>query len=190
MDGSATTTAYIAWQNKEPQAEEILYALVYERLKELARAKKARNQEKFGADEFEKLHQMNNTTVLVNEAYIRMATMDREAVTSKRHFFVMVSTLIGQVLIDTARSAKRKKRLEESSVTEQESTELEPLVVIDQLLDRLSNKYPNQVDAYRLQKFVGLSVQELSDTFQCSMSKIEKDLQFTQGWLKRSLLAA
>ncbi len=190
MSSSATTIAYIAWQNQESKAEDMLYALVYERLKTLARAKKARNRYKFGAHEFEKFHQMNNTTALVSEAYVRMATMDRSAVVSKRHFFVMVSTLIGQVLIDTARSAKCKKRIERPKIEIKEQIDLDSLLMLDQLLNRLSDKYPTQVDIYRLQKFVGLSVQELSDTFQCSTSKIEKDLQFTQGWLKRSLLQA
>jgi RNA polymerase sigma factor (TIGR02999 family) len=51
-----------------------------------------------------------NTTALVHEAYLKLASLDEGAWTSRAHFFAFCSTAMRRILIDFARRRLAAKR--------------------------------------------------------------------------------
>ena len=78
----------------------VVIPLVYNELKKLARSHLRREQ---GAGPLE-------TTVLVHEAYLKMAGGRHPSYESRGHFYGIASRLMRQVLVDSARGRAAEKR--------------------------------------------------------------------------------
>src|SRR5690349_1541031 len=89
-----------AWRGGDPTALERLTPLVYEQLRQLARARMRR----------ERGDPMLQTTVLVHEAYLRLATGAGVDWENRVHFFAVAARIIRRILVDAARRRASAKR--------------------------------------------------------------------------------
>ena len=110
-----------------------------------------------------------NTTALVNETWLRLAGAD-VAPNDREHFLSLVARAMRQIIIDHARGRLRLKRgggairvtLDENSgLTE---PQIEQLLMIDDLLDRLEKESPRRRRIFELRFFGGFSVEEVAET--------------------------
>jgi DNA-directed RNA polymerase specialized sigma24 family protein len=93
------TDLLLAWGGGDESAFHQLIPLVHVELRRLARRYMR------GAN-----HQTLQTTVLVNEAYLRLVDLDRVRWQDRAHFFAMAARLMRRVLVDHVRSHQFVKR--------------------------------------------------------------------------------
>lgn len=134
------------------------------------------------------------TTALINEAYLKLFNQPKTDWESRTHFFAFAAQAMRQVLVDYARTKKRKKRggnavkitlEDEMSVTVDEKTI--DLIELDEALTRLGEIYPRQVRVVELRYFSGLKLEETAKVLNISRSTAAREWSFAKAWLQREL---
>ncbi|MGC9461606.1 ECF-type sigma factor [Vibrio genomosp. F10] len=176
------TDLILRWQSGEKEVEQQLYLYAYEHLKVIAQQERLRSSQKFGEHNpvFNELS--NNTTALINEAYVKLSQYSDCDVGNRKQFYLLVSKVIRQILVDQARYFGAQKR-QEITISERPK-DLNNIIEINQIIDSFCRKYPAQGEVVKLKYFLGMSVKEISTLLQSSASKIEKDLSFSKSWLR------
>lgn len=130
-----------------------------------------------------------STTALVNEAWLRIAAADSE-VSDREHFFALAARSMRQVLIDHARTCHRQKRgggapqvtlTDESGLTD---TQIEQLLIIDDLLDRLETEQPRRCRVFEMRFFAGFSVDEVAKDLKVSNNTVIREYRLACAWLR------
>lgn len=98
------------WQQGDKEAEAQLYQLAYQQLRRLAEQERRKNIAKYGHDNPVLSEELYNTTVLVHEAYIKLAQADLQQIRHQREFLLLAAKVMGQILIDHARTVQAQKR--------------------------------------------------------------------------------
>lgn len=174
------------WREGDKQAENNLYQFAYLELRALAQQERQRNAEKYGSNNNVLADSVNNTTTLIHDAYIKLSKSELVNIKTKRDFFLMVTKIMRQILIDNARLLQAKKRQPSTgSDTSAENDKFEQLIIVDKALDNFSVRYPRQSNALKLKYLMGMKNHEISQLLECSSSLIEKDLKFSRSWLQR-----
>jgi len=134
-------------------------------------------------------------TALVNEAVMRLidANALREAKT-RAYFFGVMATAMRQVLVDHARKVRALRRgggaqrqALDIAIEEMESQHGVDLIALDDALSRLKEMGERQAEIVTLRFFGGLSMAEIAEHLDCSLSTVEKDWKVARAWLKREL---
>lgn len=136
------------------------------------------------------------TTMLVNEAYLKLVGQNRTSWNSRRHFYRIAAQAIRRILIDLAREANTVKRgggtaTQVSIETNHPSTV--PEVLFDDLLDlddaltRLARINARLVEIVELRFFAGLSTREVAEMIDVSTRTVEGDWQYARAWLHSAL---
>jgi RNA polymerase sigma factor (TIGR02999 family) len=135
-----------------------------------------------------------DTTALVNEAYLRLATQAGLAGLDRTQFFAAASNTMRRVLVDHARKRKRQKRgggepparLEdvEAFLSEEEAEEL---IVLDQALDRLEAANPRGSAVVQHRFFAGLSLEETAELLGVSTKTVQRDWLAARAWLRKEV---
>jgi RNA polymerase sigma factor (TIGR02999 family) len=84
------------------------------------------------------------TTALVNEAYLRLAAVDRMRFRDRQHFVAMAATAMRRILVDHGRANARDKRGGSVTVTAVDDkivgpTETVDIAALDEALERLAH---------------------------------------------------
>ncbi len=162
-------------------SQEALLELVYDELRALA-------GQIFGAQGGATLQ----PTALVHEAYLRLIPHAGE-LTGRRHFFVVASMAMRQMLRDQVRARRALKRggdLQRVSLSGlsdddgRSDTELERL---DAALESLGALSPRQARIVELRYLTGLSVQEVADIIGVSVATVGNDWRTARAYLRREL---
>jgi RNA polymerase sigma-70 factor (ECF subfamily) len=132
-------------------------------------------------------------TALVHEAYLKLVHQEQSDWKGRTHFLAVGALAMRQILVDFARSGKRKKRwggrirvdLEEGSALSIQRAE--NVLALDDALTRLAVKHPEKAYIVELRFFGGLNVDEVAGMLGCSKRKIEQDWTFIRAWLRREL---
>ncbi len=131
-------------------------------------------------------------TVLVHEAYMKLAASPGAPWTDRNHFLALAAKVMRELLADYARRRKAKKRGGGSQkVTLVE--ELTParsgidLVVFHDVLDKLQAFNKRHADIVELRCFAGMSVQETADALGVSRRTVELDWRAVRAWMKCEL---
>jgi RNA polymerase sigma factor (TIGR02999 family) len=132
------------------------------------------------------------TTALVNEAYIRLADIERIEWQSRGHFFAMAATVMRRVLVDHARERGRDKRggslvfttLAEHAITSSPAIDV---LALDEALDRLADMDPQQARIVELRYFTGLTIDETADALGISPATVKRDWTWARAWLYQRL---
>ena len=134
-------------------------------------------------------------TALVNEAVVRL--MDAEALKdakNRAYFFGVMATAMRQVLVDHARKVRalrrggdREKQALDIAIEEMESEHGVDLLALDDALNQLAGASVRQAEIVTLRFFGGLSMPEISEHLEVSLSTVEKDWKVARAWLKRQL---
>jgi RNA polymerase sigma-70 factor (ECF subfamily) len=134
------------------------------------------------------------TTGLVNEAYLRLASLAGIGAEEKTRFFAVASTTMRRVLVDHARARHRLKRGEGAETVPLDDVEwslgdaeAEELVALDEALVRLEQINPrgSQVVQYRF--FGGLSLEETADLLGVSAKTVQRDWLAARAWLRKEV---
>jgi RNA polymerase sigma factor (TIGR02999 family) len=142
-----------------------------------------------------------STTVLVNEAYLRLAQQADPRWESRVHFKAVASTAMRQVLVDYGRRRRAKKRgagawdrVTIDRVAElfpalgnSSSPALESIVDLDGALERLEAENPDYVRLVECRFFGGMTIAETAEALDLSPATVKRRWNVARAWLHRAL---
>ncbi len=178
------TRMLLAWRAGDEKALRELTPLVYQELRRLA------SRQMRGERHALTLH----TSVLVNEAFLRLVGSQAVNWQNRAHFFAVSSQLMRRILVDFARARKAEKRgalAVHVPISEvQERLPLAPdvdLVRLDEALEELAALDPRKAQIVELRFFAGLSVEEAAEALAVSPGTVRRDWSLARAWLYRAL---
>ena len=175
------------------QSADELMALVYDELRRLAQSYLMRERAGHTLD----------ATALVHEAYEKL--VDQRAVewNGRSHFFAVGAQAMRRLLVDHARSRKREKRGGSRDRVTLDASRLDSggaasdadggdmafdeLLELDDALTQLGELDPRAARVVELRYFSGLTVPEVAQELDVSISTVEGDWRHARSWLKRAL---
>lgn len=131
-------------------------------------------------------------TALVHEAYIRLVGHEGNW-SGRAHFFGAAAEIMRRVLVDHARGHRAAKRGAGADRTPLDATivafEHQPtgLLDLEEALQRLTDMDPQQARIVELRFFGGLTVEEIADLIDASVSTVERRWRLARAWLLREL---
>ena len=155
--------------------------LIYEDLRELA-----------GGIQRDREHSLN-PTALVHEAYARLVGAQNQDYENRRHFMIVASMAMRQLLTDYARTRRRHKRGGEArQVMLQSGDAIAPgaqidLVDLDEALAEFGELFPRQAKVVELRFLARLTVEEAAEALDVSPRTVKVDWQMAKAWLSRRL---
>ena len=172
-----------AWQEGDEGARDRLVPLVYEELRHLAHRYLRR----------ERPGHALQTTDLVHETYLRLVGQEKVRWQNRSHFFGVAAQLMRRILVDHARSLRRRKRgrgwhrvaFDEAAVVSREkATEI---LAVDEALRRLESLDARKSRVVELRFFGGLTVEETAEALGMSTATVARDWEAARGWLYHEL---
>ena len=171
------------WSNGNRTALDRLMPLVYDELHRLA-ARQIRKESPG--------HTLQ-TTVLVNEAYLRLVDQTRVRWQNRAQFFGIAAQLMRRILVDYARNRDYLKRgggvqnvsLEEVAVVSPERSA--EVVAVDDALNGLASLDPRKSQIVELRFFGGLSIEETAEVLKVSPGTIMREWTLAKAWLHREI---
>ena len=135
------------------------------------------------------------TTGLVNEAYLRLATLAGLGADEKTRFFAVMATTMRRVLVDHARARRRIKRgaaaepvpldLAEGEIFS--DAEADELVALDDALTRLERINPRGSEVVQYRFFGGLTLEETAAVLGVSAKTVQRDWLAARAWLRKEV---
>jgi RNA polymerase sigma factor (TIGR02999 family) len=181
---SEVTRILNAIEEGDPHAAEQLLPLVYDELRLLAAKKLAR----------EAPGQTLQATALVHEAYLRLVDADPDRHwTSRGHFFTAAAEAMRRILVDRARSKRRRKRGGDRTRVDLEEANLaapdlaSELLVVDEALDRLAAADAKAAELVKLRYFAGLSIPEAAQVLNIGARSADRLWAYARAWLHRAI---
>lgn len=174
------TQALQSLADGDVDAIEHLLPLVYEELRTIA-SNKLRH---------ERPDHTLQATALVHEVFVRLFGNGAKLAWSNRNqFFRFAATTMRQVLIDSARAKKTKKRsgnghhASNRPFNNQESQiDLDLLLDLDDLLTQFEREDQDAASLVKLRIYAGLSTSEAAEVLGISRSKAYGDWMFARFW--------
>lgn len=166
----------------DQQALNAVIPLVYEELKKLAAAHLRREGKAAPLE----------TTALVHEAFLRLVRGEQPSYENRSHFYGIASRLMRQVLVDLARSRSRQKRSAWHVVSLAEVADVgqhpdESLLLMNEILDRLSRTDPLKVQLIEMRYFGGMTAEESATVLAISVHVVRRELRLAQAWLHKEM---
>lgn len=196
---SEITSLLAAVGNGDEDAAERLWRAVYDELHRVAEARLAHSVRR---DDLQ-------TTVLVQEAYVRLVGGDRlgriqgsvgdraqahaAAFANRRHFFAAAAKAMRQFLVDDARRRGRLKRgggrqpwefREAAAAFDGDPADV---LALDEALAKLRAHDIRKAEIVQLRYFVGLTIDETADMLGLSARQVDKEWRFAKAWLHHQL---
>lgn len=164
------------------RAPELSFEALYEELLHLARRVR---QGRAGAT--------MSTTVLVHEAYVKLASAGEVSAESRLHFFRLAARAMRQILVDAARAQLSTKRggwalpvtLDETLLPA--PTEAKTLLHLDRSLQRLSELDPRAAQVVEYRYFAGLTVEETASVLDVAPRTVKRDWRVARAFLASEL---
>ncbi len=174
----------IAIHRGETVAADELFPLVYDQLREMARAKLA--QESAG--------QTLQATALVHEAYLRLVDVPtNQALCSRKYFFAAAAEAMRRILIENARRKAALKRggewdrLEVSLNDLPEAATGVSLLEIDEALTRLAAKDAQAAELVKLRYFTGLPLADAAEMMEMPERSARRLWAYARSFLLEEL---
>jgi len=173
------------WQAGDRNALDLLIPVVYQELSVLASRQLAR----------EWRHGRLQTTVVVNEAYVKLFGQRDVDWQNRGHFFAVASQIMRRILVDHARrelSSKRGSGIAPTALDEAFAAPAPAIDAVDALdLDRALHKLeafdPDQAKLIELRFFGGLTIEETAAALDVSVATVKREWAIAKGWLFREL---
>ena len=184
--GQAQLTKLLeAWSQGDPGALDELTPLIYGQLRKLAKFHMSR----------ENAGHTLQPTALINEAFLRLVSVQHAEWKNRRHFYAASSQIMRRVLVDYARKKRSAKRGREAKHVPFEEALVKPdyapaaadIVAFDEALTRLKAKDARKAQVLELWFFGGMTIEEIAEIMEISISTIRRDLDFAKVWLAREL---
>jgi len=167
----------------DQQAAAELIPLVYNELRRLAVRRLRR----------ERADHTLQATVLVNEAYMKLAAQRGARWQNRAQFFAVASQAMRRILVDYARTQQRAKRggkqlrvtLEDACVVSPRISE--EILAVDESLARLEKLDPRQARIVELRYFTGLTTEEAAEALGVSGKTVVREWNVARAWLYADL---
>ncbi|MFY8300001.1 ECF-type sigma factor [Pseudoalteromonas sp. SS15] len=186
------TQAIIEWQAGAPNAQEKFQLVIYDHLRQLASKQKQKMAKKHGEHNLE--DNINATTALVHEVFIKIQQGSTEYLSNRRDFALLVSKSVHNILVDHARKSASQKRDADitnidskNSLIDESHDPDNKLLDLSAAIEAMEVSFPRQAQTMQLKYFGGLLVKEIADLLNISVSSAEKDIAFAKSWLKMRL---
>lgn len=136
------------------------------------------------------------TTELVHEVYVRLASLDRIKWRGDSHILRAAVGAMRRVIIDHARAATAKKRTGDGHLHTEETagfadTEdakpLLDLLALDEALNRLKALDPRKADIVEMRFFGDQSIETTASVLGISTATVKRDWNLARAWLAREL---
>jgi RNA polymerase sigma factor (TIGR02999 family) len=183
------TQVLAAVSRNEAVAADELLPLVYEELRGLARARLQR----VGPG------QTLQATALVHEAWLRVVGEEDPGWDCRGHFFGAAAKAMRNILVEQSRrkaSLKRggdRLRLDDDALGALGALGFHPptaeMLVLDEALERLELKDPVKGKIVELRFFTGLSMREVAEVMNLSLTRVETEWRFARSWLQNEVEA-
>ena len=183
MAGESQVTAVLrAAQAGDRQAAADLLPLVYAELRDLARARLAR----------EAPGQTLQPTALVHEAYVRIVDSD-VTFEGRQHFFFAAARAMRDILVEQARrkagpvrgGGRRRQELDEACAV------IEPpgenVLAVHEALEELEKQDPLKAKIVLLRYFSGMTTDETADVLGLAASTLDRKWRYIRAWLMKRL---
>ena len=138
-------------------------------------------------------------TMVVNEVFLRMWAGKSEPprFEDRRHFFGSAARVMGQFLVDHARSRDRLKRgggrppvsleISDGELSTPDSVDSDEIACLLGALTALELEAPRKAEVAWLRYVAGLSIEQVATVLEVSRRTVIDDWGFAQAWLRRRL---
>jgi RNA polymerase sigma factor (TIGR02999 family) len=180
--GLVTQILKAASRGDEKAASELL-PLVYDELRQLARARMAALPP----------GSTLQATALVHEAYLRLVGDDKPSWHSRGHFFGAAAQAMRQILVDHARrkgSLKRggdRARIDLEVAVPAVAPPSVSVLALDEALERLERDDARKAQIVMLRYFAGLTMEETAAALEVSVPTVEREWRYIRARLHREL---
>lgn len=173
-----------AGQGHEGALDDV-FASVYPRLRQLARSRRRGWQGNNTLD----------TTALIHEAYLKVASSNNPRYENRNHFFAVAAQAMRQVLINYAEKKGAQKRgggaahvtLHEADAVSEGA--LDEILTLDAALQRLESMSPRQARVVECLFYAGFTVEETAEALEISPATVKRDWAAARAWLYREMQA-
>ncbi|MHC4129289.1 MAG: ECF-type sigma factor [Planctomycetota bacterium] len=184
-DAPNTLTLALKAAAGDRQAAAELLPLIYDDLRQLARARMARLAP----------GQTLQPTALVHEAYARVIGGGDPGWDGRGHFFAAAAQAMRNILVDQARrkaavkhgGGRRRQELEDFDLAIQPPRE--DILALDEALTRLEKDDPRKGRIVNLRYFAGLTAEETAAALATSVGTVEREWRYIKAWLRSELSA-
>ncbi len=177
------TELLVKWSGGDTAAFNDVYPIIENELKQRARLfiRKIRPGETM------------QTTVVINEAYMRLADQNRVTWKNRTHFFAIAAHMMRRVLYNYVRDGRRLKRgggavqLSLSGamlISPEKSSEI---IDLEEALQRLEKIDERKCRIVEMRHFGGLTVEETAQVMGISQITVMRDWRFAKAWLAREV---
>ncbi len=172
-----------AAQAGDRQAAADLLPLVYAELRQLARARLAR----------EAPGQTLTPTALVHEAYLRIASNNEVSWEGRRHFFFAAARAMREILVEQARRKagpqrggdRRRQDLDDAcAIVEPPSADV---LAVHEALTELEAQNPLDAQIVLLRYFTGLTMDETAKVLGIAERTLDRQWRYIRAWLMKRL---
>jgi len=140
-------------------------------------------------------NQTVETTALVHEAYLKLATASPKAWRDEAHFRASASVAMRHILVDRARAAATQKHgggftrvtLDDDAIASVD--EPDTLLAIDAALDRLAELAPRLARVVELRFYGGLSDSDMAVELGITVRTVQRDWAKARMLLERMLIS-
>lgn len=178
------TGLLVRWSRGDETALELLLPVVYDECRSIA-ARQLRN---------ERPNHTLEPTALVHELYLRLVDQRRATWENRTQFFGVAAQLMRRILVDHARARRAEKRggsrifVSLEAVDEQlADTRVADVLAIDEALDQLAARDPDQRRLVEMRFFAGLTVEETAHVLGWSPRTVKREWRLAKAWLHREL---
>lgn len=183
--GNEITGLLHAWRRGDEQALDKLTPQVYAELHRAAQH--CMKDERPG--------HILQTTALINELYLRLASLQKLDWQNRAHFFALCARQMRRILTDDARARQSHKRgsganalsLDDAAVVSPKSCA--DVLAVDAALQELAKVDARKAQVVELRFFGGLSVAETAEALKISAETVMRDWRMAKAWLLRELSA-
>jgi len=131
-------------------------------------------------------------TALIHEAFLRLFGSSAPSFQDRAHFLGIVSRVMRQVLVDSARRRQALKRGAGLQVTLEDVADhaghpVVDLLAIDQALERLGREDPRMVQLIEMRFFAGMTAEETAAALGDSVHVVRHGVRYALATLRRDL---
>jgi RNA polymerase sigma-70 factor (ECF subfamily) len=133
------------------------------------------------------------TTMLVDDAYLKLVDQHRVHWKNRNHFFAIAATCMRRILLDYIKAEHRKKRgggVEHIALSDAALISIEKsaeLLALDEALHKLNKQDVRQSQIIEMRFFGGYSMKEVAEILEISESTASQEWDMAQAWLHREL---
>jgi RNA polymerase sigma factor (TIGR02999 family) len=133
------------------------------------------------------------TTMLIDDAYLKLVDQNRVHWKNRNHFFAIAATCMRRILLDYVKAEHRQKRgggvehialSDAALISNEKSVEL---LALDETLYKLERQDARQSQIVEMRFFGGYSLKEVAEFLEVPESTAHQEWDMAQAWLHREL---